>query len=220
MADSSNLLWVQPLWLGQATQWIDHELQQYGIQRRGTITQPHIRPWSTVLQIPSSAGVFYFKAVIPDLACEAGLTQALFRWHPDRVPQILAADEQRGWLLMEDGGVRLREIVRTIDGIYHWELVLPGYAKLQQECVHHVDELLEMGVYDRRLALLPEKFEELLHNRAAIGLHHPDGLNSEEYQQLQDCVDIVASLSVKNWQLVKYQKHSTMGIYMMGMCLS
>jgi hypothetical protein len=194
MTDSTDLLWLQPFWLEQAKQWIDHELHQHGVQRLGTIAQPHIRPWSTVLQIPSNAGVFYFKAVIPDLACEAELTQALFRWYPDRVPQILAVDKQRGWLLMEDGGLRLREIVETMDDIHHWESLLPDYAKLQQECIHHVDELLEMGVYDRRLAVLPEKFRELLHNGEAIGLHHPDGLTPDECRQLQNCGDIVAHL--------------------------
>lgn len=197
MNHPSHLLWVQPFWLEQAGQWIDDVLHRHGIDRIGAIAQPHIRHWSTVLRIPTPAGDFYFKAVIPDLAYEAALTQALFHWYPPCVPQILAADRQRGWLLMADGGVRLRESLSTTDDIQHWELLLPSYAKLQQEAAQHVDELLKMRVCDRRLALLPTRFQELLNQEEAIGLNHPNGLSSDEYQQLQNCVDIVASLCAK-----------------------
>jgi hypothetical protein len=48
----SNLLWVQPTWLEQATHWIERELHRQGIKRIGSIEQPHIRHWSTVLRVP------------------------------------------------------------------------------------------------------------------------------------------------------------------------
>ncbi|HEY9660158.1 MAG TPA: phosphotransferase, partial [Allocoleopsis sp.] len=190
MAHSSQL-WVQPFWLEQASQWIDHTLDQQGIKRVGAIAQPRIRAWSTILQIPTHVGDLYFKAVIPDLAYEAALTQALFRWFPDCVPHILAIDAQRGWLLMADGGMRLREVLRTTDDLQHWESLLPSYAKLQQESAQYVDKLLGMGVYDRRLAGLPTQFQALLHDEDAIGLAGANGLTSDEYQQLQNCFDIV-----------------------------
>jgi hypothetical protein len=75
----SNLLWIQSSWLEQANRWIDNELYQHGIQRLGAIAQPHIRHWSTVLRVPTSEGDIYFKAVIPNLAYEAALTQALYK---------------------------------------------------------------------------------------------------------------------------------------------
>lgn len=191
---SSNLLWVQPFWIEQANRWIEDELHRHGREPIGAIAQPHIRHWSTVLRIPTTTGDIYFKAVIPDLAYEAALTQTLSCWYPQLVPQILAADRQQGWLLMLDGGVRLRECLETTDDNQHWITLLPIYAKLQQETVPYVDELLELGVPDRRLAKLPSQFQKLLENSEILGLHHPNGLNLEEYQQLQNSVDVVASL--------------------------
>lgn len=68
MTDSTNFLWTQPNWLAEVTLWIEQELHRQGIERRGAIAQPHIRQWSTVLQVPTSTGKIYFKAVIPDLS--------------------------------------------------------------------------------------------------------------------------------------------------------
>ncbi len=197
MTDSSHLLWVQPFWLEQVSQWIDHTLDQQGIKRVGAIAQPRIRAWSTVLQIPTHIGDLYFKAVIPDLAYEAALAQALFHWFPDCVPQILAIDPQRGWLLMADGGTRLWEVLKTIDDIQHWESLLPSYAKLQQESAQYGDELLEMGVCDRRLAVLSAQFQALLNDEDAIGLNCVNGLTSDEYQQLQNCFDSIVCMCKK-----------------------
>lgn len=197
MTHSSHILWVQPFWLEQASQWIDHTLHQQEIKRVEAIAQPRIRAWSTILQIPTQVGDLYFKAVIPDLAYEAALTQALFRWFPDCVPQVLAIDPHRGWLLMADGGASLRDVLNTTDDIQHWEFLLPSYARLQQGAVQYVDELLEMGVCDRRLATLPTQFQALLRDENAIGLNRADGLTSDEYQQLQNSLDIVVSMCEK-----------------------
>lgn len=194
MAHPSNLLWVEPTWLEQATHWIERELHRQGIKRIGSIEQPHIRHWSTVLRVPTIIGNIYFKAVIPNLAYEALLTQTLSHRYPDCVPQILAANTEQGWLLMSDGGLRLRERLKTEDDIQRWIDLLPIYAQLQKQSVQHIDELLELGVPDRRLATLPTKFQELLINTELLGLNRPDGLSSDEYQCLQDSVHRVAKL--------------------------
>lgn len=168
--------------------------QNISIKRIGSIEQPHIRHWSTVLRIPTIIGNIYFKAVIPNLAYEAVLTQTLSHWYPDCVPQILATNREQGWLLMSDGGLRLRERLKTEDGIQCWIDLLPIYAQLQKQSVQHLDELLELGVPDRRLATLPTKFQELLTNTELLGLNRPDGLSSDEYQRLQHSANKVAKL--------------------------
>lgn len=194
VAYSSNLLWVQPTWLEQASHWIERELHRQGIKRIGSIEQPHIRHWSTILRIPTSIGNIYFKAVIPNLVYEAVLIQTLYHWYPDCIPQILAVNKEQGWLLMSDGGMRLRESLKTEDDIQCWADSLPIYVQLQKQSVQHLDELLELGVPDRRLATLPIKFQALLTNPELLGLNRPDGLSLEEYQRLQDSVDRMEQL--------------------------
>jgi hypothetical protein len=180
--------------LEQATRWIEQELHRQGIKRIGSIEQPHIRHWSTVLRIPTSIGNIFFKAVIPNLAYEAVLTQTLSHWYPDCIPQILAVNREQGWLLMSDGGMRLRESLKTEDDIQCWADLLPIYIHLQKQSVQHLDELLELGVPDRRLAILPTQFQELLKNPELLGLNRPDGLSLDEYQRLQASVYRVAKL--------------------------
>ena len=55
-----RLPWTQPGWFEQASAWIHAELERQGIRVSGPIEQPHVRPWSTVLRVPTIAGDFYF----------------------------------------------------------------------------------------------------------------------------------------------------------------
>jgi hypothetical protein len=190
----SDLPWVQTTWLEKARSWIENELHRQGIKRIAPIEQPHIRPWSTVLRIPTNVGDIYFKAVVPELAYESALTQILSHEYPHCMPYVLATKRDYGWLLMSDGGSRLRERLKTEDDIQHWQVLLPIYAELQKKSAQHLDELLELGLPDRRLAILPMKFQELLMNTEALALNRPVGLSAVEYQQLQDGVELFASL--------------------------
>jgi hypothetical protein len=155
LGDSDRFPWVQPDWLAAATSWIEKRLEDESISLAGEIEQRHGRWWSTVMRVPTSVGALYFKANAPPHAFEAELLVMLERLHPGRVPDLVAADPERGWLLMRDGGTRLRELVRSSADLGRWEEVLPAYADLQLALAPHVEELLAAGVPDERLAVLP-----------------------------------------------------------------
>src|SRR5207249_3719648 len=70
----------------------------------GAIETAHERPWSTVLRVPLGNGVAWFKACSPAQAFEPRLTAELFARWPDRMPEVLAHDEERAWLLLADAG--------------------------------------------------------------------------------------------------------------------
>ena len=42
--------WSSDAWLGEAEAWLDQQLAANGIRRVGEVTQPHLRPWATVLR--------------------------------------------------------------------------------------------------------------------------------------------------------------------------
>src|SRR6266550_1951524 len=88
--------WTEPEWLAEARSWIDAQLAELGVEPTGAIEQPHVRPWSTVLRLPSSAGDLWFKANHPSLAHEAGVVALISRHRPGLVPELLAADLERG----------------------------------------------------------------------------------------------------------------------------
>ena len=155
-------LWTQPSWRAQAEAWIDEELEQLGLQVTGPTQQPHVRPWSTVLRIPTREGDLYFKASAPVQAFEVPLLQALMDDFADRLPSVLAFDVERAWMLMRDGGTQLRELVNDRRDLHHWLAVVPLYAELQIGVAARADELVGLGVPDLRLGRLPEQLAALL----------------------------------------------------------
>lgn len=125
----------------------------------GSIETAHERPWATVLRVPLSDGVAWFKACAPVQAFEPRLTAELFTRWPDRVAQVLGHDEERAWLLLADAG--------TPVGVYGnppeaWLVALPLYAELQLGEAAHARAHLANGVPDLRIATLAARYDKLL----------------------------------------------------------
>jgi hypothetical protein len=171
-----GLPWTSPEWLAEATTWIRQRAEVVG-----EIEQPHVRWWSTVLRVSTTGGDLYFKAVAPLHRFEAALTGLLAELQPGRVPDVVAVDAERGWMLMRDGGTRLREVVKSPADLHHWERLLPDYAQLQVEVAPHAETLLALGVPDERLSALSGHFRELLAAR-------PPGLTPKQHQRLVEAV--------------------------------
>lgn len=178
--------WTDPGWLADVYAWIADGVAEGGARRTGPVEQPHVRPWSTVLRVPTSDGVLWFKANAPALAHEAGIVEVIARARPDAVPELLAVDRARGWMLMRDGGVRLRELVTQERDLDRWLDILPCYAGLQLDLADQADELVALGAPDRRLATLPAQFERLL---SEVG-----GLAVDEQAQLTGLLPEVAEM--------------------------
>ncbi len=194
IGSSPQLPWTQPGWFEQASAWIRTELERQGLSVSGPIEQPHVGPWSTVLRIPTGEDDIYFKASAPVLAHEPALTQALARWRPDCMPQILATDLARGWMLMSDGGARLRNLIQSGRDLWHWQRILPLYAEVQMELASRSHELLTLGALDRRLTVLPAQYEQLLADTTALCIDRPEGLTAEAYQRLRALAPHVAAM--------------------------
>lgn len=180
--------WTKPGWLERVSAWIHAELENLDTLVTDPIEQPHVRPWSTVLRIPTSNGDVFFKACAQVLTHEVVVTQALAHWYPDCTPKVLASDPEQGWMLMADGGMTAREAIKTEGTLRHWEKLLPRYAELQIELVGHAEELLVLGIPDRRMAALPGKIERLLDDEDMLRIDQPDGLTAAEYHRLRGMV--------------------------------
>ena len=154
--------WSDPNWIDSAHEWIHSALDQDGRQPIGPVEQVHVRSWSTVMRVPTSAGTAWFKANIPRLAYEAQVVQVISRERPLDGPELLAVDPSRGWMLTADGGTRLRELIAQEQDFGRWLDALPVYARLQRGMAPFADELIARGVPDRRLNTLPDQFERLI----------------------------------------------------------
>lgn len=178
-------LWQQPDWQAEAKAWIHSALEKNHLQLIGDIEQPHIRPWSTVMTVPTNAGTLYFKASASLFAHETALTDYLARFRPEIFPELLAVDTKRHWMLMRDAGTPLRQFIRTEKSIALWKDVLPLYVNLQKAMAERTTHLLALGVMDRRLARLPAMFENLIADASAMMLDQEESLTSDEYSRLK-----------------------------------
>jgi hypothetical protein len=119
----------------------------------------HVRPWATVLRVALADRVVWFKACAPVQAFEPHLTAELCARWPDRVSEVIAHDESRGWLLLADAGTPVDALGNPPEA---WLAALPLYAELQRGEAAYAHEHLAHGVPDLRLATLPERYDELL----------------------------------------------------------
>jgi len=152
--------WSDPAWLEPATAWLDDRLQEAGLDRTGKVTQPHVRPWATVLTAPTSGGQVWLKAMAPGTTFEVELYDLLVSVAPEHVLLPIASDPSRGWILLPDGGVSLGD--RPLSGsnlVEHMLIALPQYAALQRSTMPHLKTLLELGLSDLRPTVLPGRFD-------------------------------------------------------------
>lgn len=182
--------WHDPAWLADAVAWVDARLAEAGRRRVGDVDQFHVRPWSTVLRVPTETSSLYFKANTPELRHEALVTLLLARRVPDRVPPLVADDPALGWMLMEDAGVRLRELVAAERDLSRWHDVLDGAADVARAMEPDVEELLAAGVPDLRLAVLPDRYAAL------VAAHDVEQRFRDAVPRVRDLAEELASYGV------------------------
>lgn len=180
--------WTAASFLAEAAAWIGSQVGSYE-----AIEQTHVQPWSTVLRVKTSEGPIWFKA--GNELFEARLLSLLARVLPDIVPNVIAADPERGWLLMSDAGIPLREVVTTAEDLWRWEEILPRYAELQLAMSSHAGELRSMGVRAQPLDGIADALANLLERPELLLLDKPEGLTSVERSRLQSLLPEVGAMS-------------------------
>ena len=138
----------------------------------GPIEQPHVRPWSTAMRVPTDDATAWFKASGPGAAHEGPLLEVFRRRGIEHVLLPLAVHPERPWLLFDDGGPTLRATRPDGTGdhdIAAWERILPEYAVLQRsvESEEIRDEMLVAGVPDGRPSRLSGELARLLEDDVA-----------------------------------------------------
>lgn len=71
------MLWRRRAWRAKALNWAKLSLVERGIAVTGRPTDFRVRPWATVIPLPTDRGIVYFKATWPPQRHEAGTSAAL-----------------------------------------------------------------------------------------------------------------------------------------------
>ncbi len=121
------------------------------------------------------------------LDSEVKLTVELAKLFPNNSVRIVAADETRNSLLMEDYGRRsLQELLEEPDrALATVEGVLSVYSTMQIGTADHVDKLLSIGIPDQRLNILASDFEAILSEVEHLRIEIPGILTDEDIRGLQ-----------------------------------
>lgn len=143
----------------------------------GPIEEERVRPWSTVLRVPTPDGTLYFKEPEPPLAHEYRLIEILAARRPELVTEVLFSDED-GRMLMRDAGMQLGALLESNLDTRYWEEALPLYAELQIEAAADAERLVAAGALNRRSAGLPALYEKLTKDRVV-------GQTAEEHERLR-----------------------------------
>jgi hypothetical protein len=186
--------WARPGWVDEAGAWIRERAESLGYQLTGPIEQVKVCPWSAVLRVPTSAAALYFKATAGAAASEPAVTALLAELVPAHSPRVLAIDAERVWMLMEDAGAWLRDVMLAERDPARWEALLPQFAQLQMATMPAAERLVELGCPDRRLERLPEEYARLVADADALLVGPPDGLSEEELARARAMVPEVRAL--------------------------
>ncbi len=158
---------------------------RHGRVIRGAIEQPHLWPWSTVFRARSSRGAVYLKCCGPSQAHEPKLTALLRRLAPRDVPVLIARHTRRDWMLLDDGGQKIRDVARGRDLLREWERILPRYAAIQIALLGRERELLAARTPDHRLDRLASGVAGILGDVSVIRRPGYDQLSASDVRRIR-----------------------------------
>lgn len=160
-----RVAWARTGWLTQAAAWIHNQLKRHGLEAAGPIEQ--VRAWvrSCTLRIPTQNDTLYFKAVPRMFAYEPVLTRVLHQLYPQQMPEVLAVDVDRAWMLMRGfTGQPLNEV----QDIRAWEQALHSFAQIQVDMAARVGSLIAIGCPTRHVDQLVAQLDGLLEDKNAL----------------------------------------------------
>jgi hypothetical protein len=192
--------WNEPAWRAEARAWIREATERLGYELTGPLEDERVKPWAAVLRVPTDHGQLFFKAMVPSLAHEGRVIEAVARRRADAVTEVLSLDPASGWMLMRDAGASL-ERLDDHDALEHWESALPAYAQLQIDVTDAAMDIAELYPLDRRTPRLPGLLAEVLEDAAVLAVGEADGLTVDERDRIRSvvpgigarCAELVAS---------------------------
>ncbi|QZY28914.1 aminoglycoside phosphotransferase family protein [Nocardioides coralli] len=182
--------WFRPGWYDAVEAWVDAALDRAGRRRTGVMRL--VRTWSlsTVLRIPTSDGELWFKAPCDLFRAEGAIHRAIGRHFPDDVPVLVAVDEERGWLLMEEMGGATEGSRAEGAG----PALATRWAEVQIASLRMLDDLRAAGGLVRDAEVMVRDFRTVLD--AATDL---PGLAPDELVAILDVADEAAAMVRELW---------------------
>lgn len=143
-------------------QWLKAVFVDHNLGNIAAITVVKDRPWSLVVQIESSTGIYFGKSCKAGGTFEPNLLLFLQVQSIQFIPEVIAVDLDHSWFLMADAGTPLRTSTYGQEKFEIWGDALAQYAQMQIASCQWVEQLLPFGLPDRRINQLPRLLDDLL----------------------------------------------------------
>lgn len=176
--------WYAPGWHDEVEEWIDSVLAPRGRARTGPLRTHRVWSVSAVHTVPTDRGTLWFKASCDHFGAEAGIVETLASHLPDLVPEVVATDRDRSWLLTEPlAGVSDDGAPADAAAV-----LAPRWAAAQVASLDWLDELRAAGAPDRGLEPTLLAWRDALASNREL-----DDLTAEERARLAEAVPLVES---------------------------
>jgi len=191
--------------LAKVHAWTRETCRSLGIAIAGPIEQIHQQPWSSVFRVPTTRDAVYVKCCGPTQAHEPRLTALLHREFPGLVTEVLALHSTQPWMLVAEGGKKIRDAYSGDEFLRTWREVLPRYAQMQRAATRHVGEILGFGTPDHRATALVAGFVDAVANEPALSDERSDRITVDERRalvglrtRLNDALGALATLGIQD----------------------
>jgi hypothetical protein len=138
--------WFRQGWAHETQAWIDAALVRCGRRRSAPLEVERMWSLSAVLRVPTDQGAAFFKATSGVFRAEPAITRVLADLFPDVVPAVLAHDDGRAWMLLDqvDGVEQERADGAAV-------AAAAALADVQLRSLEHLRSLRGAGCADRAL---------------------------------------------------------------------
>jgi aminoglycoside phosphotransferase (APT) family kinase protein len=173
-------------------QWISDEFKKVNKRFTGNYETVKSSELEVVLRLPAENETFYFKSTGKAWAFESPLTAYLSLRQPGKTADIIGVHPTEPWIIMKEiRGTLLRQ--KRDKKV--WQRAIQEYAELQVQEVKHVQELIELGVPDRRIPVLKKQIDQHLEEMCQTGLSEEETKTIIELKpELAEMCDLMEGL--------------------------
>lgn len=152
--------WAESGWFSQTSRWMIETLIGLGRNPIGPVQQFRNLGISSVLRVPTGAGLVYLKATakLPLFINEGVFMAQLAEKFPGQIPRPLAVQAEQQWMLLDDFGADLRSQKPSEADVAGF---LRQFGALQVQSAGMTDALRRAGCRGRRLPVLAHQIADL-----------------------------------------------------------
>lgn len=158
--------WMRRGWYSEAMEWAAARLRSAGLSVIGRPEQSRADERAFLMKIRTDGGICCFKAVPPVFGHEPALVEWLADRYPQNLPEMVATDPARGWLLHREisAGAQPVNEVREEE---EWYRAVRRLGEIQVDCTQETAILGKLGLPHRGLDVLASRIPKLCADTAA-----------------------------------------------------